>query len=125
MMRSALIVSVFLVNVLVAGCSSAKTRIMPKADGSYLMVASDRTESGAYDAAVDKSTEYCKQQGKGFVMTSQNSSYHGMNKDAKAATNLVSEIYGAATHDRMTQYEMNGQTSSIDDNKVEMVFNCK
>jgi hypothetical protein len=98
-------------------CASAKTRIFPREGGDYLLVASSYSESAAYDAAVEDGTEYCRKQGKTFVMVDEKSEYKGMDKDAKVAIGVAGAVLG--------QPQVSQSTRSMDDNKVSVSFRCK
>ncbi|OFZ18617.1 MAG: hypothetical protein A2X94_01620 [Bdellovibrionales bacterium GWB1_55_8] len=127
-MRDGSLAQVLIVLVLmlsISGCASATTRIFPKENGDYMIVSSSYSESSAYDGALDDATDHCTKQGRAFVMVDEKSEYKGMDKDAKAAVSVASAIFGAATKDHGTQYQMRNATQSRDDNKVTMTFKCK
>ncbi len=106
-----LLLALFLVS-----CSS--TRIFPQEDGSYLMVATSSSDSRAHDAALEKSTEHCQTMGKSFVLVKNNSTYQGVDKNAKMVVGAINAFA------RPKNGHINDGSNS-DDYKVEIVFRCK
>jgi protein involved in ribonucleotide reduction len=107
----------FAIALLVISC--ATTRIMPHADGSYIMVANSASEGYAYDAAIKDAEKFCEKKGKKFAVLSQDSRYQGMDKNAKAIIGVI----GAVNPNNQNNYS--NSTSSQDDYKVEIKFQCK
>ena len=110
-----------------SGCSTAKTHIIARESGDYVVIANSPSESHAYDGAINDATDYCKTQGKRFVMVTEKSEYKGMDKTAKAALNVAGAMLdaGSKTSRRSARQSNYGTTSSYDDNKVTIVFKCK
>lgn len=115
--------SLFLVISLSFILSCATTRIMPHADGSYIMIANSSSEGHAYDAAIKDAEKHCAKQGKKFVVLNQDSRYQGMDKNAKAIIGVI----GTVANNNQNKY---GQPNSYDqstqdDYKVEIKFKCQ
>lgn len=115
--------SLFFVSSLICLAACASTRIIPKEDGSYLMVATSHSDGAAYDAALEKANEHCAKMGKQFAMVDTNSKYQGVDKTAKAVVGAVGQIIRP---NNTPQYGHPTATdSTADDYKVEMNFRCK
>jgi hypothetical protein len=109
-------ISAIVVGLVLVGCAS--TRILPKDDGTYLIVANSASESRAYDAALDDAKEHCEKQGRQFTMIAQKAKYNGMDKTAKGIVN----VFGAVTGNHAETYSA---THSHDDNRVQIHFRCR
>lgn len=118
-------VVVLVVGLSVSGCSTVKTRVFPKSDGSFQMVATSyNSESDALDGALEKGNEYCQQRGKAFVMTDQKSEYNGMDKNMKGVIGVADTLLSSAAGPGRHHHSLYGATHNQDDHKVTMNFKC-
>jgi len=59
------------------GCSTAKVRIKPGADGVHRVTSTDYEKDGAEEAAVDAANDFCKDRGKTAAFISEDTKYFG------------------------------------------------
>jgi len=101
--------------MLISSCAS--TRILPKDDGTYLVVGNSESESRAFDAALDDAKDLCQKRGRRFRMIHQKAEYKGMDKTAKGVVNALGMVTGNGSDSYYA-------THSHDDNRVEIHFRC-
>jgi hypothetical protein len=99
--------------ILLSGCCSARTQILPKENG-FLALAHSDSESCAFEECQKKAEDYCTARGKRFVLVKNESNYQGMDKTAKGIMGGIGAVSGAYI-----------PTSTSEDYKVSMTFKCK
>jgi hypothetical protein len=88
-------------------CSTATTRIVPRADGTAQAISNDYEEEGAYDDALKEAKKYCEKQGKQMAVVNEDKQYTGMNKTAKGALNTAAQVFGG-----IKNYQVNSKTTN-------------
>ena len=105
-----------------AGCDDFGDAIVFPAEGDvFYAVSTSSDEASAMRYGLHKANETCQQQGKSYVVVSQESRYRGMNRDVKkmAQASADTAFFNGGPH-VSTQ-----KLSSYDDYKVTTVFRCQ
>lgn len=100
-----------------SACCPARVNILPKAAGEAEAISTSRKENCAIEKAQEKAEEYCKQQGKRYVVIDSQSKYQGADQTAKAGIQAVSTI---ASGGKRT---VTGNTD--EDYEVRLQFKCE
>ncbi|MFN8770570.1 MAG: hypothetical protein ACK5Z5_07745 [Neisseriaceae bacterium] len=79
-------------SMIILGCSTTSTTIIPNSDGTYTMNATDRTGPAALDGGIKAATKTCKEQGKYLAVISHRTRYNGgfLDHSTKEAINNIS-----------------------------------
>lgn len=99
--------------VLLSGCCSARTQILPRAR-DILVLGHSSSEACAFEECQKRAEDYCAQRGKRFVLLRHESQYQGMDRTMKG----VMEGAGALMNKPVW-------TDSAEDYKVSMSFKCR
>lgn len=101
-----------------SSCSTGRARIIPQADETiHSYGTSGYSQEDAYDAALDKAKDYCKDQGKQFAAVSESKNYKGIDKNVRAGLDSAGMILGSP--------EVAAVGRNSDDHEVTLVFKCK
>lgn len=118
-MRKILLLTI--VATITFGCATTDTTIIPNADGSYTMNATDRTEAAALDGGINAATKACQGQGKTLAVLSHKTKYNGgmLDHSTKEAINNI-----AFMNAKKNQAPMNVMDTS-QDYTVNIKYQCK
>lgn len=110
--------------IMIAGCSSAKVRILPGEKGVNTVISSDYEQDDAEEAMVDKANDYCKDQGKHAIfLNTGNSKYTGkMDEGARNGVRKAGRVAG-----NMGLYKIGGISDALSDRdyRAESKFKCE
>lgn len=110
--------SILSLTALLTACAS--TRIFPKEDGTFTLIATSHSDSAAHDAALADGQKHCAQLGKQFAVIKIGSQYQGVDKDTQMVVGAVKDVISG------NQYPHNTSNGSRpDDYKVQLDFRCK
>ncbi|MGQ5523494.1 hypothetical protein ACUHMQ_09550 [Chitinimonas sp. PSY-7] len=103
--------------VLLAGCSTLHTTILPRENGVYQITATASTPREATDGAIEKATKTCESQGKRLVvLNNEDQSKPELERNAKSVANKVLTATG---------YKMFFSFDTDSDGKMSMLFKCE
>lgn len=102
------------------GCAT-NTTIFPSEGGVYQAISTSSSGNDALKESIKEAKKTCEKQGKSFVVVSQQSSYHGVDRDLKKVANLASD----AAFFSSGVFVPTGALSANDDYKVTTIFKCK
>ena len=107
-------------------CSTAVVRVMPGENGENTIIAKDREQDGAEEAANKAAHEYCEKKGKDAVFVKNASKYNGSMDEGtrKAVRNASKVAWGLGGVGQQAGNIGHGMTNDRDyESKV--VFKCK
>ncbi len=105
--------------LILGGCSSLKTTVIPQGNHSYQLIATSDSSADSQQGAIKKASEICQSQGKRLVVTKNKTIYQGANKELGVITDTISKASF-----------MNGgaslpSTKTATDYKTTVSFKCK
>lgn len=109
-------------STLLFGCATTATTIIPNADGTYSMEATDHTEADALNGGIAAASKACKEQGQSLAVISHSTKYTGgkVDHDTKEMVNSVASI--AST---FTPHIGSTGMSTKNDFTVTLKYQCK
>jgi hypothetical protein len=107
------LVLLFSLPLFALGCCSANAKILPKGKNTALIISSSSDEDCCYEKANEKAAEYCKRQGKSYIVVNDESNYKGMDKTAKGVLEGAGAVMGSPVY-----------LSRSDDYRVRMTIKC-
>lgn len=108
--------------LIVTGCATmANTTIFPNDGGVYQAISTSSSGNAALKDSIKKAQHTCQQQGKSFVVISQQTSYNGVDPNLKKMANLASDTVFFSSG----AFVPTGALSSDEDYKVTTVFKCQ
>jgi hypothetical protein len=95
--------------------SCASTTIYPGENGTYSSVTTSREQAYAEKDAAKKAEEYCRQQGKNYIVVNHQTKYQGADKTDSAMIGLASAMFTGGSN----------PAKSNEDYQVTMTFKCR
>lgn len=105
--------------LLLGGCASNRSVVLPRSDGAYEIIAASATEIGAYQRADQEAEKTCKKLKRQYRVHDRQMRYQGaLSSAAMQRTRSLSSGYSAAAK-AMTQ-----APAADDDYKVTILVTC-
>lgn len=76
--------------VLLVGCATTRTTVIPKNNGIYQVVGTARNSADSQQGAIKKATEVCQKASKRLTVVANKTKYQGAGKEMGAITSVVS-----------------------------------
>lgn len=79
--------------IVIAGCSTVPTTLLPQGNNTYVVIATSSSSSRALNGAMKKANETCQVRQKSAVVLSHESTYQGgMDQSAKETLTMATQI---------------------------------
>lgn len=100
--------------VLVTGCCTARTNLLPQGPNEASIISTSSSSDCCLKKAKEEAEEYCTKKGKTLAVVDEKTDYQGADKSVKAAIGVVGVLTGKHAH-----------ADSAEDYRTTLKFKCQ